>query len=314
MAGSVPLVSIGLPVYNGERYLEAAIDSLLAQTFTDFELIISDNASTDRTEAIGRAYAARDPRVRYFRNEHNIGAGPNYNRVFALAAGRYFKWAAHDDVCAPDFLARCVAALEADPAVVLAYPRTTHIDEQGQVTGTYDVAFATDSDRPAVRFHDLILINHWCFQIFGVIRADVLRRTPLIGSFAASDRTLLARLGLLGRFHEVPEHLFLRRRHPEQLTAVPARYLHLHTSWYDPNKRGQITFPQWRILAEYLDAVRAAPLEARERLACYRLLAAWLRRYRGKLADDVGRAIRLAALPRPKRGHQEDSLRKSVQN
>ncbi len=310
MAGSVPLVSIGLPVYNGERYLEAAVDSLLAQTFTDFELIISDNASTDRTEAIGRAYAARDPRVRYFRNEHNIGAGPNYNRVFALAAGRYFKWAAHDDVCAPDFLARCVAALDADPAVVLAYPRTTHIDEQGQVTGTYAVAFATDSDRPAVRFHDLILINHWCFQIFGVIRADVLRRTPLIGSFAASDRTLLARLGLLGRFHEVPEHLFLRRRHPEQLTALPSR--RLHARWYDPRQRRQITFPQWRILGEYLKAVRAVPLAGAERLACGRHLLAWIRRYRGKLGDDLVWAARQAlALPARGRRH-EDGLPKSV--
>ena len=99
-----PRVSIGLPVYNGENFLEFALDSILGQTFQDFELIISDNASTDATESICRRYAAKDSRIRYYRNPNNQGAAQNYNRVFALARGEYFKWAAHDDVCKPNYL------------------------------------------------------------------------------------------------------------------------------------------------------------------------------------------------------------------
>src|SRR5436190_12174806 len=94
-----PIVSIGLPVFNGERYLRQALDSLLGQDFQDFELIISDNASTDRTAEICRAYVAKDRRIRYYRNESNIGSAPNYRRVFELARGEFFKWCSHDDVC-----------------------------------------------------------------------------------------------------------------------------------------------------------------------------------------------------------------------
>ena len=119
-----PRISIGLPVYNGERYLETALDSLLRQTCTDFELIISDNASSDGTEAICRRYAHRDPRVLYHRSERNRGASWNHNHVVEFARAPYFKWAAHDDVCAPEFLERCAGVLDGHPAVILCYPQT----------------------------------------------------------------------------------------------------------------------------------------------------------------------------------------------
>ena len=96
-----PRVSVGIPVFNGERFLAETIESILAQTFKDFEIVISDNASTDRTEEICRSYAARDPRIRYNRNDTNRGAAWNHNRVFELARGEYFKWQSHDDFCAP---------------------------------------------------------------------------------------------------------------------------------------------------------------------------------------------------------------------
>src|SRR5690242_8968780 len=113
-----PKVTVGMPVYNGERYMRFALDSLLAQDFQDFEIVISDNASTDRTSEICAEYAARDSRVRYHRNATNIGASPNYNRTFELARGQYFKWCAHDDVCLPSFLSKCVATMEAAPSSV----------------------------------------------------------------------------------------------------------------------------------------------------------------------------------------------------
>src|SRR5262249_60446249 len=104
--------SVGLPVFNGESYLESAITSVLGQTFEDFELIICDNASTDRTAEICNDYAARDSRIRYFRNPRNLGAAPNYNLAFSQARGRYFKWLAHDDRMRPSFLAKTVRVLD----------------------------------------------------------------------------------------------------------------------------------------------------------------------------------------------------------
>lgn len=313
MSAAKPRVSIGLPVYNGERYLKEAVDSILAQTFTEFELIISDNASTDATAEISQAYAARDPRIRYHRNAANLGAARNYNLAFEMAAAPYFKWAAHDDVCAPDFLQRCVEALDRDPGVVLAHPRTTHIDENGLAQGRDEIRLATAALRPSERFRDLILIDHWCFQVFGVMRTEVLARTPLIAAHAAADRTLLARLGLLGRFYEAPDYLFLRRKHPGQLTAVPNRLRHLHAAWYDPRRRGQITLPQWRLLREYLRAVLEIPLPASERLVCVQHLARWIRRHRRLLWRDLARAGRELVLPPHVRlAQHEETLTKSA--
>jgi len=126
---STPLVSVGLYVYNGERFLEEALDSILNQTFTDFELIISDNASTDRTGEIAEGYAKRDDRIRYYRSEKNMGGGWNMRRVYELATGKYFKWAAADDLLEPDFLRRCVEILESDPGCVVAQASTKQVDE-----------------------------------------------------------------------------------------------------------------------------------------------------------------------------------------
>src|SRR5215813_2219510 len=115
-----PTVSIGLPVFNGEKYLPSAVSTLLEQDFENFELIVSDNASSDRTQDICQVFAARDRRIRYFRNEENIGLGANHNRTFALARARYFKWAAHDDEFPRAMLSRFVETLEqAAPSVAL---------------------------------------------------------------------------------------------------------------------------------------------------------------------------------------------------
>src|SRR5512141_2931759 len=119
-----PRISIGLPVYNGEKYLELTIKSILAQSFTDFELIIADNASTDRTQEICQIYAARDRRIRYLRNEQNLGAAPNHNRVFQLSSGEYFKWSGYDDLIKPDFLAKCIDILDRNPSVAICMPKT----------------------------------------------------------------------------------------------------------------------------------------------------------------------------------------------
>src|SRR2546425_2356723 len=168
-----PRVSVGMPVYNGERYLAEAVDSLLAQTYEDFELIICDNASTDRTGEIARSYAARDTRVRYARNEKNLGAGGNFRRGFALASGEYFRWAASDDVCAPQSLARCVEVLDQEPAAVLAYPSTRFIDEHGRVTGEcYDDRLHLQASRASERFRQVLERLGLCNAVYGLMRAE----------------------------------------------------------------------------------------------------------------------------------------------
>ncbi len=208
-----PLVSIGLFLYNGERFLEAAIESFLNQTFKDFELIISDNCSTDRSDEICRRYAAQDSRIRYYRNQRNMGAGWNIRRVYELATGKYFKQAAHDDMIQPDYLRLCVDALEADESLVLAHSLTRVIDENGQFIENYDDGMRTSSLDPVVRARDLLLKGHRCYPIFGLIRLDALHKLPPQGSYAHSDRVLLLQLGLLGRYYEVPEYLFISTRH-----------------------------------------------------------------------------------------------------
>src|SRR5246127_102134 len=153
---SIPLVSVGLFVYNGERYIEETLDSILSQTFIDFELIISDNASTDRTGEIALSYAKRDDRIRYYRSEKNMGAGWNVRRVYELATGKYFKQAAADDMLEPDFLRLCVEALENDPSCVVAYTRTKEVDENGTCIENYVAPMRTDYDDPVARFREML--------------------------------------------------------------------------------------------------------------------------------------------------------------
>lgn len=279
-----PRISIGMPVHNGDNYLDAAIGSILAQTYTDFELIISDNASTDGTRAICERYAASDPRVRYSRTEKNIGAMRNFNRVFELSSGEYFKWAAHDDLLEPSFLHECVAVLDRDPTVVLCYTQTHVIDEHGRYERDYPYngQFRADSPEAHERFNQLIDFSHWCIQDFGLIRAAALRKTRLYGSYTASDRVLLARLGLLGRFHEVEQPLFRFRRHPNQSIAMVDRgpSLLLYAIWNDPANANRILLPIWRLYAELFKAVRETPTTPCNTLWCYLALLAWPRRNR----------------------------------
>lgn len=281
-----PHLSIGMPVFNGERYLEQALDSLLSQTYPDFELIISDNASTDRTWEICQAYANSDRRIRCIRNETNLGASRNFNRLFELSSGDYFKWAAHDDLCAPLFLERCVEALDRDSSVVLCYARTRAIDEMGRALRDYDAKPRLGSVKPHVRFHECICVFHPQIAVFGVMRANALRRTPLIGGYAAADRPLLGELSLLGRFHEIPEYLFFYRNHPQQSwRAHPTS--HSRGSWFDPARAGGVAFPYWRLLREHYMSIRRAPLSRRERTWCYLVLGWWIRRRWRYLAKNL---------------------------
>ncbi|MGI9534364.1 MAG: glycosyltransferase family 2 protein [Thermodesulfobacteriota bacterium] len=275
MSDNIPKVSIGMPVYNAENYIEQAIDSILDQTYTDFELIISDNASNDRTEEICRSYFKKDNRIRYFRNDINFGASRNFNTVFDLAKGEYFKWAAHDDTIAPDYLSKCVEILENDSTTVFCYTKTKIVNEFDGDIYNYEVEMNNvNSDQPHRRFGDLILISHWGIEIFGLFRTRELRKTKLIASYPGSDRTLMAEISLLGRFHEIPEHLFFSRDHSGR--SVRNGSVHSRMNWFDTSKSNQTVFPHWRLYSELFRCVKASTINWTQKGYCYLSMGKWL--------------------------------------
>ena len=276
-------VSIGMPIFNGEKYIKEALNSILAQTYQDFELVISDNASTDRTQQICLQYATKDSRIRYYRNEENLGAPRNFNRVFELSSGEYFKWAAYDDVIAPTFLQKCVSVLDNDPSVVLCHSKTGVIDEHGKLVGNYDhrTLRRIGSWKPHERFGDLISIRNPCWAVFGVVRASQFRKTPLHGSYIGADRNLLAEIGLMGRIYEIPEHLFFRRDHPEAYTrkfcehdfAIDVNNYSEQMAWW--SKDDWTDFPNWKDCIEFFRSIRHVRLSWLEQLLCYSEIFRW---------------------------------------
>lgn len=285
-----PRLSIGLPVYNGENYLRESIDSLLSQSFEDFELIISDNASTDATETICREYAQRDFRIRYFRNAENVGAAINFNGLVDLARAPLFKWTAHDDVHAREYLERCVQVMDDNPSIVLCFSKAADLSPTGEILQPHDFNLQVDDELPRVRFHDWIHHLHMCVAVFGVIRIDILKKTALIGSYTASDRTLLAELSLYGRFHEVPETLFFRREHPQRHMRVFEDDRD-RLAWFDPKVSRRWHFPAFKRGIESCAAVSRAPLSLHERLRCYMAVMSLIGRKsaRKRLWDDITR-------------------------
>jgi glycosyltransferase involved in cell wall biosynthesis len=292
MPRTSPRVTVGIPVYNGERYLAVCLDSLLSQTFADFEIIVCDNASTDRTEEITRQYAARDPRVRYHRNPVNIGCPRNFSRVVELCTTPFFRWASVDDLSAPTFVERCMEVLDARPEVVQAYPRTLTIDGDGNVTGEQLDDVHTDAARASDRYMAVTRRLGRCNAIYGVIRTDVLRQTALLGPYIGSDIPFQAELALYGAIVEVPEPLFFRRMHARAQSAMSDDERARH---YDPaaaTKKGGKTCSLWRHLWERTRAVLRAPIASTEKMRILEFLARDALKSRDGLAAEVSLSAR----------------------
>ncbi len=263
-------VSVGMPVYNGEKHLERAIDSILAQDFGDFELIISDNASEDRTEAICRQYSDRDDRISYFRSKTNQGAAWNYNFVFSRSRGEFFKWAAHDDECEPTLLSRCVEMFDhAPPSVVLVYPRGVFIDGDGAIIGEDEEVLETRHRMPHRRLARVVRHVSLASAVVGLIRSSALRQTRMIDSFAGSDYVLLAELALLGEIWEIPEPLFRRRIH-DRTHRMVYRTRREAALWFDPSQpKPSLLSPRAWPWMEYLRSVYRARLNLLDKCLCF---------------------------------------------
>jgi glycosyltransferase involved in cell wall biosynthesis len=268
---AAPTLTVGVPVFNGALYLETAVSSVLAQSFRDLELIISDNASTDATGEIGRALAAADPRVSYRRNAENVGLSGNLNLLVPLARGRLFKWATADDVLRPGYLERCVAALDADPAVVLAYPRTDFVDGDGAPLDLEDPGWNVASTDVYERLRFAIAADHFVNASLGVIRTDALRRTRLMPPYPGGDYRFMAELAIQGTFVEVPERLYVRRVHGGSTkgNAGNARWLRQHLGGTRPGTRA----PLWRLSMDRAGIVARAPIPAGKKVRLFALLA-----------------------------------------
>ncbi|HVY83320.1 MAG TPA: glycosyltransferase [Steroidobacteraceae bacterium] len=263
-----PLVTIGLPAYNRERFIRKSLESLLAQTYTNFVLIISDNASTDATSDICREYAARDSRIRYHRNEVNIGNPRNFNRIAELTTTKYLKWSTTDDLWEPTFLERAVPIMESDPSIALCYPKTYVIDAEGKNPTPYEDGLNLMQDDPAERFLTLVKSIGLAHQHLGVIRMSCLRKTRLLGTHVASDLNLLAELALYGKFYELPERLFYRRMHDTSGSWRRADKQHQAKHYHGATKRGG-HLTNWHGHLGFFSAVHRSPLPASSRLHIY---------------------------------------------
>ena len=308
-----PRVSVGLPVYNGERWLAESIESILRQTFGDLELIICDNASTDGTEAICRRYADRDSRIRYFRNRENVGGMRNANKAFRLARGEYYRETAHDDRCEPSLLKRLVEVLDTRPEVVVALSPSIAIDHQGQrlphfyvgkgegkfwsrgrsapalLTDDEGVRHPTDGTAasPSRRFRDLMLTRGPSEATYGLIRSEVLRHTCLHGTYTGSDRVMLCDLALRGPFYVIEQPLYYKRWHESNRYKErgPVRMV-----WSRPElaHTGQPTFPHWLELQGYVTTLLHAPqLSLSERARCTGAIVRWMKSECRALASDA---------------------------
>jgi glycosyltransferase involved in cell wall biosynthesis len=275
---SPPRIAIGMPVYNGERYLEETLETVFNQTYSDFTLIISDNASTDRTEEICRDYASKHPRTNYIRNPVNLGASQNYKRCFDPAQSEYFRWQNADDPIEPTLLERCKKVLDEFPDVVLAYGKSKIIDEHGAFTEDYDDNLDLPQDRALDRF--VAFTSNIGLQnlMYGLIRRNQLAKTALLGNYVASDTNLIGELTLYGKFKEIPVHLFNRRMHP-QASSWNRKDIEVQREFWDPSMR-KLVMQTWRRNYEYCRAVLKAPIPIKDKgiLSYYQLKRAYWQR------------------------------------
>lgn len=288
----MPRVSIAMPAYNCERYVGQSLESLLAQTFGDFELVISDNASTDGTEDVCRKYAALDRRIRYVRRTTNVGGPGNFRHVFSLCTGEFHKWSTADDFWDPTYVERCVAVLDARPDTVLCYTHTRLVDSDGRPFQDYVDTLDIGDDSPRERFVEVLRRIGLCNAHLGVIRRAAMERTRLIGNERASDVHFLAELALHGKFALVPEWLFYRRFHPASSSWARNDAKHQQSYYADARKRAG-GMPVTGKLRALLGGVWRAPVGLGDRLALTVEIgrqAMWSRR-------DVAREIASAVLP-----------------
>ncbi len=276
-----PKLSIGMPVYNGAKFINEALQSLLVQTFEDFELIISDNASSDRTESICREYASRDKRIKYYRQETNRGAVWNFNHVFKLARGKYFKWAAYDDICKPTFFSRCIDVLDKDPSVLWCHTRSGKIDASSKEILGWKTCQNKELPRnnysslsPHKRFKGVLLGTNWCVDSYAVFRVDALKNTRMFLPYFGAEKVLLGEMSLRGCYKEVPEKLFYQRLHPDAASCLDSSVK--QQMYMNTKNTHRFAFTRLKLLFGHVVSVIITDLTTAEKMWCFCVIFQYL--------------------------------------
>lgn len=294
-----PILSVGLPVYNGLPYLRQSLDSMLDQDLDDLEIVVCDNASTDDTEALVRRYAGRDPRVRYFRNDENIGASRNYIKSFELSRGKYFRWSASDDYVSRGVFKACVDVLEENPELVLAWPQTRVVDQDGKLLEEYDDGGeGWSAPTPAERFWCSLEQWGYCNVVFGVMRREVLGQTVLLGDYPASDLVWQSDMAIRGPFRQVKGEYYYRRMHSGVTDNMNAEelaefYEPTSASLPEPDKRLKRNFNSKHInfIFQLARVIGQSPVGAGQKAKMYTRLARKANWSRSDLIGDVKRLL-----------------------
>ena len=282
-----PVASLGVPVFNGEAYLEECLSSLVAQPREDVEIVISDNASTDTTEEICRSFAASDNRVVYLRHEENRGAAWNYNECVRESRGEFFSWTAHDDLRSPDFVDVSLTAFaEVGPDYAVVASGSEFIDHLGATIGPDTDTMPARSNWPFVRLGTALAHVNFAAPVFGMIRRDMLDKTRLIGPFVASDYVLICELAMLGKIAEVDEVLFYRRLHTESSREANSTDEEVQ-NWFDPHSEARGRSARSNLLREYQQSVGNVGLSGLERGLCRATVPSVIAARRARVA--VGR-------------------------
>lgn len=260
-----------MPTYNSAETISASIESLLGQSYADFELIVSDNASTDLTREVVEALAHQDQRIRYVRQPENAGVCPNYTYVAQVARGEFFKWSTSSDWCAPTFLERCLDELLTHDDAVLVAPRTRLFQTNLSTAQDYALDIDLLDDEPSARLMSLIRTLALNNAMNGLIRMSALRDTRLVEPYIGADIVLMGHLALLGKFRLVDERLFYRRMDPKTATVlqdVPTKWRHHY-----PRQSARTLFQGCKRQLGWVRTVLSAEMSIGERLRCLETVA-----------------------------------------
>lgn len=287
-----PKVVIGLPVYNGQKYLGAAIESHLSQSYGDFILTISDNGSTDATQEICEDFARRDSRIRYQRSSENRGILWNHRQVMSAIESpeQYFRWAGADDIMGADLLQSMVGVLDSCSDVVAVMPDTKNIDEAGNIIGSMERSLDLQAADAYQRARDVLLANYQHVVAYGLLRVSTLRAMRTKPDYIGWDPIFLWELALRGKIVQPAGPTLLRRFHAGSISRV--KKATEMRKWVEPNARAGMEFPHWTWNYEHWRALLHTPLRSREKLRITLFLARTTTWQRAALFRDVVQAAR----------------------
>ncbi|MBN2515987.1 MAG: glycosyltransferase [Deltaproteobacteria bacterium] len=290
-----PVVSVGLPVYNGGNILSQAIEAILSQEFSNIELIISDNCSSDDTAEICSKYQRMDERVKYCRLDENVGALKNFSNALGLSGAPYFMWISHDDLRERLFISKCLERIESDPLIALVYPKTKVLDANSMVLGIANDHVNTDQDNPVQRFRHLIWEVGMCNMVYGLYRTNIVKKTRTWGKSLFWDNLFLAEVALMGKIVQIDDVLFVRRlTNNYNYASLDERYGPL-ISQIDHNLfKDGITLPHCRLTYAHLELVNYSELQESEKNILMKdILKCFRTRFGTKMEYEINRAVTL---------------------